>query len=113
MSKVDNVIKLARLERNKLAEQILSLNPEYSSLNEDERDILKQNILGVIVDVQSKYRLVKSGKATEEQLFDYLELCDKADPFSYALAGEIRDLSDREDEALLISSEIHNKEVEI
>jgi hypothetical protein len=113
MNKIDNVIELARLERNKLAEQILSLNPEYSSLNEDEREILKQNILGVIVEVQSKYRLVKAGKATEEQLFDYLELYGEADSFSDTLAREITDLSDREDEALLTSSEIHNKRVEI
>lgn len=110
MNDVNEMTELARRARETLADRLIDLNPEYLSLKEGEREILKQNILGVIVDVQSKYRLVKSGKATEEQLFDWLDLFGESGSLSYMLADAIRDLSDREDEALCLANEINKLE---
>ncbi len=113
MNEVNKVIEIAKQEREKLAERIINLNPEYAKLNDDEREAKKQVLLGVIEDTQSKYRLVKSGKVSEEQLFDYLELLGEKGSSSYELSKEILKLADEEDENLSLVDQIKAVEEDI
>ncbi len=106
MSEIDKIIEAAKEERRDLAEHIINLNPAHAQLDSDEREALKHRVVAVIEDAQSKYRLVKSGKASESQVYEYMELFGERGSLSYRLADKIRGLSDREDDVLKNANEV-------
>ncbi|ELX7503507.1 hypothetical protein SKP08_003608 [Vibrio fluvialis] len=106
MSDKTEINELGRKARESLAEILIGLNQEYAHLTSGERETLKQNLLNLFEYVEGKYRLVKSGKATEEQLHDYLELYGDNGSFSYELMECIVDLIKKEDDTLKSANEV-------